>query len=171
MTDSPRYHTGVLRYPDRMIGGRRQMLLVLTLIVGVLCMHALVLIGTSPAGGGHSVGHGPVAASSPIQAMPVHASAGTGDAVPASPLVAEGSDHADHGARHGSTPSAMHHVLHLCLAILAALVVVGAAALVLWRTLRPDRTSVPIGALVRRAPDRPPPPTSVRLAQLCVLRN
>lgn len=172
MTDSPRYHSGALRYPDHMIGGRRQMLLMLTLILGVLCMHALILVGTSPTGGGHSVGPGPgAAASGPTHEMPAHASAGTGDATAASPLVHAGSDHSDRGAGHGSTPSAMHHVLHLCLAILAALLVVGAVALALRHTLRPDRPGVPIGALVRRAPCWPPPPTSVRLAQLCVLRN
>lgn len=160
------------RYAGGMGGGRRQMLLVLPLILGVLCMHALVLIGAAPAIGGHMNGPGSVAtAPGAAQGMPAHASAGTTDAAAASPLAQQGTDHSVHGAGHGSMPSSMHQILHLCLAILAALLVLGMAALALWPTLRPDRRHVRIRALVRRAPRRRPPPTSVRLAQLCVLRT
>lgn len=160
------------RYAGRMDGGRRQMLFVLPLILGVLCMHALILIGTAPVTDGHISRPG-AAATAPgaAQDMPAHASAGTTDATAAYPIAQQGTDHSVHGAGHGSMPSSMHQILHLCLAILAALLVLGMAALALWPTLRPDRRHVRIRALVRRASRRRPPPTSVRLAQLCVLRT
>ncbi len=88
--------------------------------------------------------------------------------------VAEHPEHAAdprHGADHGSMPSSMHQVLHLCLAILAALLVLGMAALALWPTQRPGHQAISLGMLVCRVPRRRPPPTSVRLAQLCVLRT
>lgn len=153
-----------LRYSCDVIGGRRRMLLVLTLVLGVLGMHALVLVGSSIAATG-SHPSGPalvVATSNAVQLMTGHDVAGS---------AATEAGHSDRSGGHGSTPSLLHHAMHLCLAILAALLVVGAVALVLWRTLSPDRGDVPVGARVRRPPRRLTPPTSVRLAQLGVLRN
>lgn len=139
----------------------------MTLVLGVLGMHALVLIGSSPAASGsHAAGPALVAAmSGAVAHVPSHDAAVSVDSI-AAPV-----DHTGQGGGHGSMPSMLHHALHLCLAILAALLVVGAVALVLWRTLGPDRAEVPIGVLVRRVPRLRPPSTSVRLAQLCVLRN
>lgn len=138
-----------------MSGGRQRILLVLTLVLGVLSMHALVLVDAEHVGAAPDV-----AATSMVHGAPAH------QAPVADPSMAGGADHPG----HGPAPSMLHHVLHLCLAIMAALLVVGAVALVLWHTVQPDRRAVRIGALVRRAPRRPPS-TSVRLAQLCVLRN
>lgn len=143
-----------------MIGGRRQSLLALTLIVGVLCMHALVLIDAAPAAGEQV--QPPVAAA---HAVPAHAPAG-----PHTTAVTAAVMHGPDVAGHGSMPSS-HQVMHLCMAILAAMVVLGAVVLALWRTVRADCQGLSTAALVRRAPLRRPPPTSVRLAQLSVLRT
>lgn len=148
-----------------MIDGRR-VLLLLALIVGVLGMHALVLVP----GTGADARMSPPAAMvhSAVHAGPDH---GPAPATPATPVASTTVDLPGGGAGHGPMPSAVQHGLHLCLAVMAALLVLGVTALVLSRTARPDRPDAPIGALVRRAPRRRPPPTSVRLAQLCVLRN
>ncbi|RTL61629.1 MAG: hypothetical protein EKK42_34605 [Pseudonocardiaceae bacterium] len=72
-----------------------------------------------------------------------------------------------HGGR-----SVLHDLLHLCMAVLSALTLLAAAALLAWflggRTGRSDS----VRGVWQPAPGpRAPPPTSVRLAQLCVLRN
>jgi hypothetical protein len=178
------------------------MLILFALVVGVLGMHALVLLPARP-----DV-DGPVAApdaavvaavSGPGHAQRAGAAPGTPPRPTAPPLTMTVSDGAvgphrsaepdvmaaatvgqelgrlGHGAGHGpgdgSMPSSLHQVLHLCLAILSALLALGAIALALWRTVRPDRQATRISRLEGRAPPRRPPPTSVRLAQLCVLRN
>lgn len=67
--------------------------------------------------------------------------------------------------------SALHDLLHLCLAVLTALLAFAAAALLAllaWRGTR--RHASTTGGRPVAGP-RAPPPTSVRLAQLCVLRN
>ena len=154
------------------------MLLVLTLIVGVLGMHALVLISTAPAAGEQMpTSVAMAAAAGPEGPDPV--SVGVRD-----PAAMEGmttaqpiGDDLEHAAPsgpdagHGPMPSSMHHLLHLCLAILAALLAIGMAAFALWPAQRPDHQGISIGPLVRQAPRRRAPPTSERLAQLCVLRN
>lgn len=155
-------------YSGCVVAGRRRMLLVLALIVGVLGMHALVVL---PSAAGHRMPSPVVTAPAVADNGAVHIATAVHDGT--APAAAAGvqlvSDHPGPGGGHGSSPS--HHVLHLCLAILAALVVLGMAALALWPLQRPDRHEVAIGALTGRAPRRRPPPTSVRLAQLCVLRN
>ncbi len=172
------------------------MLLLFTLVIGVLGMHALVLLPSRPDVGGQvAAPDAPfvVAAPGPGQAeradaspgtpthpmpVPVHVAPPVNMAVPdgiTAVPVGPGPDQPGHGADrspgHGSMPSSLHQILHLCLAILAALLVLGAIALALWCTLRPDRHAIRISTLDGRAPRRRPPPTSVRLAQLCVLRN
>ncbi|WP_433505499.1 hypothetical protein ACQP04_02720 [Pseudonocardia halophobica] len=67
--------------------------------------------------------------------------------------------------------SALHDLLHLCLAVLTALLALAAAALLaLFVGRATHRDGSPAGGLPVAGPQAPPP-TSVRLAQLCVLRN
>jgi hypothetical protein len=65
-----------------------------------------------------------------------------------------------------------HELLHLCLAVLAAAIALGLAAVVVTiLTRRDNHTAAPCPREVVPVPPRPPPRTAVRLAQLCVLRN
>lgn len=178
------------------------MLLLFALVVGVLGMHALVLLPARPdvdgpvaapdaavvaadPGPWHAQRAGaapgtPPRPMTPAMAMTVSdgAAGSHGSAEPDVMTAATGGQEparpghgASHGPGDGSMPSSLHQVLHLCLAILSALLALGAIALALWRTVRPDRHATRISRLEGRAPPRRPPPTSVRLAQLCVLRN
>lgn len=163
-----------------MTGGRRQVanaLLLLSLVLGVLGMHALVLLPAAPGVGGHVAAPAapPIAATSDPSAGSAHPMGGPEHgAMPdgsSAAAVGQPSDRSGHATGHGSTPPSLHHVLHLCLAILTALFLLVAIAPATWSTVRPDRHATPLSGLVRRAPRCRPPPTSVRLAQLCVLRN
>ena len=70
----------------------------------------------------------------------------------------------------GPAPAA-HRMLHLCLAVLATVIQLGLALVGLLILARRPRTpSCRVPRVVSLAP-RPPPPSAVRLAQLCVLRN
>lgn len=153
----------------------------LSLIVGVVTMHSTV---ACHAVGDATVGSHGSPASAPVAGSP-H-SGGTGEAtlsdmshmvsvesltvaVPAALAVEVVSAMEDHSAPHDPM-SALHDLLHLCLAVLTGLLVLAAAvllALLLMRRLRPSApgTARPVTG------SRSPPPTSVRLAQLCVLRN
>ena len=67
--------------------------------------------------------------------------------------------------------SALHDLLHLCLAVLTALLVLSVAALFALLTGSATRRGTPLGGGRPTVGPRAPPSTSVRLAQLCVLRN
>ncbi|GAA2877527.1 hypothetical protein GCM10010472_39100 [Pseudonocardia halophobica] len=67
--------------------------------------------------------------------------------------------------------SALHDLLHLCLAVLTALIAFAAAALLALLVGRATRRHASTTGGRPVAGPRAPPPTSVRLAQLCVLRN
>jgi hypothetical protein len=67
--------------------------------------------------------------------------------------------------------SMMHDLLHLCLAVLTALLALAAAALLAVVVARAGRSDTNRRGGRPVAGPRAPPPTSVRLAQLCVLRN
>lgn len=91
---------------------------------------------------------------------------------PAGALVTTGST--DHGDGGGAPAGHDHGLLHLCLAVVTALA--GAfTTLLSAQMLRPVRTEPGPGTgRVRRAATGPatrPPPSAVRLAQLCVLRT
>ena len=132
----------------------------LALIAGVVAMHSLV--ACHPVAFGvqanvpavatdHGAGHAP---------MP-----SAGDHGTALPAPAAGS------ASGGHDPmSALHHMLHLCLAVVTALLL-AAVVLLAVLSLRGDRAGAASAGPRGTGPRAPPPPTSVRLAQLCVLRN
>ncbi|WP_051581209.1 DUF6153 family protein [Pseudonocardia acaciae] len=126
--------------------------LVLAIAAGLVAMHSLML------GGGGGVGHesepAPAAAMSAMAEHPAEVSAPDHD--PAQ---------TGHG-HHGDGPSAL---LHLCLAVLGTLLLALAAPLLLAVLGR--RATVagrPAGMPTPCPHPRAPPPTSVRLAELCV---
>lgn len=148
-------------------GGRRRWeraLVVLALLLGVAAMHAVV----APSMNDHTA-----ASAAPAE----HAG------VAMSPDAMVGGSGADAARNEPATPASgepavpaapmpmVHDLMHLCLAVLAA-VALGVALIVFTiargretNTAAPRRTrSVTVAA-------RPPPRTAVRLAQLCVLRN
>lgn len=143
---------------------------VLAVILGLLGMHALVV-----ANGAHSM-------STPSQA--VLASPDTASPMVGSPTVtipmpsavvagADGvapADGDDPPAPQGDH-SAGHQMLHLCLAVLAALIVLLTALLPAVLRGLPGSPGGSNAGRTRSAPRRRPPPTAVRLAQLCVMRN
>ncbi|WP_246393315.1 hypothetical protein [Pseudonocardia pini] len=158
-----------------------RLLLMLSLIVGVVTMHSTV---ACHAAGDATVGSHVSQASAPTAGGPQYAA--TVEAMPSDmshPVGIESVGLAVSAAlsveivsavEHRSSPhepmSALHDLLHLCLAVLTGLLVLVAAvllALLLMRRLRPSApaSARPVSGL------RSPPPTSVRLAQLCVLRN
>ncbi|WP_345382067.1 hypothetical protein [Pseudonocardia yuanmonensis] len=200
--------------------GLQQVLLMLSLIVGVVTMHSTVAChddtGHARNAAAHLGGSAPTAPiAPPLLAVPAaHTSTAAGDAhvaattgVAAAESVAGELDDSPGHLTAGSetvlataapvlTPviapvlalvapaadlvvgtdlpgqhSALNDVLHLCLAVLTALLAVAAAALLdllVGRATR--RNASPAGGRPVAGP-RAPPSTSVRLAQLCVLRN
>ncbi|GAY10979.1 hypothetical protein TOK_5464 [Pseudonocardia sp. N23] len=67
--------------------------------------------------------------------------------------------------------TAVEQIMHLCLAMLTALIILGlwAVTYLLATGYATARGPRPLAMVVTRP--RAPPPTAVRLAQLCVLRN
>lgn len=157
----------------RPAGGWHRLLLMLSLVVGVVIMHSTVTghsaavpvassAATTQPGAGNPTGHSSPAVDS-LRGVP------GGGAMDAVAMAAE-APMPDHGSSSRDPMSALHDLLHLCLAVLTALVVLTAVvrALGVWRRLRPT----PASSAGRPAVGpRAPPSTSVRLAQLCVLRN
>jgi hypothetical protein len=133
--------------------GWRQLLVVLALIAGVLGMHALVVAG-------HDAQTG-------VATHHATAEPATGP-IAVAHMAADALMPAQSGTPAGPTDVA-HGLLHLCLAVLAAI------ALLLLGLFSLATPAAVAGRLVLRgpapAPARPPPRSAVRLALLCVLRN
>lgn len=143
-------------------GPWQRVLLMVALVLGVVAMHTMVL---APGGGHDSAagGSGHVAAamsSGPPQAV-----------MDASFPAVHDQAHQDSATHHGpGSPAAIHDLLHLCLAVLAALAVMAALAVVWLTAAAATRPHLEPGSGAT-APARPPPRSAVRLALLCVLRN
>jgi hypothetical protein len=146
-------------------GGRgiARWLLILSIAAGLIAMHHL---------GAHTPDmHGPdmsspaMATAAPDQAteQPISMDAATRAAHPAS-----GMELAAAAPDPGTTTMSM--LMHLCLAVLAGLLVLGMLAVAFAILSRPPRAANVSRSVVIAWP-RPPPRTAVRLAQLCVLRN
>jgi hypothetical protein len=142
-----------------------RVLLVLAALFGVVAMHSTVGSMDGPAmpvpAAGASVEGRLVA---PIGMSSAGASMSLGDH--AVSVLAASSDTPGHG------PMSMPHALmHLCLAILSAGIVLGLLAvaimILLGREFTPSSAPVPVAT----CPSRPPRRSALRLAQLCVLRN
>lgn len=140
---------------------QRRWLLVLALIAGLLSMHALVIAG-------HDGNVGLGATAHDTAAEPTAGPLMAAQQLPADPLMLGQQAQLGHRTPAGP-PDTDHGLLHLCLAVLAAIAVLllGLA----WLTT-PEAT---LSRLRLHGPDaapaRPPPRSAVRLALLCVLRN
>lgn len=138
------------------------MLLLAVLLLGVVAMHA----GVAPAGAGHGPTDHGAGTDRAGTGMAVTVEAGhAGEAsAPVEPADATAAS---------TTPMpmpALHELLHLCLAVLVAMILLGLALVAFLGFARgvAVRARVPEVVIVR---PRSPPRTAVRLAQLCVLRN
>ena len=168
----PRLHAQLMNaYRGRVaaIGEGRRILLLLVLIVGVLGMHALM---AGPHGADHCSA-GNAASVTSTDPAPVDMPIRTGPVVSGVEMVDSWA--ADPECEHGSEPMPMdgHDLLHLCVAILVAGVVVlsGLAAIRLaWSSVARARTDS-VSSRVEPHPCRPPPQHGTRLATLCVMRN
>ena len=142
--------------------GLQLVLLVLPVLLGLVGMHALVAPAAAPAPDTeHQVA---VAASVAGHTHLRVDAASTPPSAPMSAAAAHGPMPADHGEHDA-------HLLHLCLAVLAA---VGLGLVAAWLFL--GRLSLPVSVtparqLAHGMPAQRPPPVPRRLAQLCVMRT
>lgn len=137
--------------------------LVLALAGGLVAMHSLVLAG----GGG--VGH-PVGTVETTPMTMAGAPAQSSHRVsPARSAIAPPAD--ARPGRSGHHGDGMSMLLHLCLAVLGALLLALAAPLLLHVLDRAAPAGSRAGPSTARSHPRAPPPTPVRLAQLCVSRR
>jgi Family of unknown function (DUF6153) len=135
--------------------------LVLVLAGGLVAMHSLMLAG----GGG--IGH-PMVMSGPMvtsPAPPSHPVSHAGSEVEPAPAVD------DHSGRSGHHGDGMSMLLHLCFAVLGTLLLALAAPLLLAVLDRAARAGSRAGPFTPCTHPRAPPPTPVRLAELCVSRR
>lgn len=137
--------------------------LVLMLAGGLVAMHSLMLAGGG--GTGHPVGTAKMVMSGPMATLPAHPVSYAGSKVEPAPAVD------DHPGRSGHHGDGMSMLLHLCLAVLGALLLALAAPLLLAVLDRAAPAGSRAGPLTPRTHPRAPPPTPVRLAQLCVSRR
>lgn len=162
-------HHGAVAIPRRAIveavndTGRPQwerVLLVLATLLGVVAMHATIAPMHDQAGpmpgsatfAGNSVAHDLVAL------IPVGGSSNA-EVTTSSSMPGDG-------------PMSMPHLLmHLCLAIMTMVILLGLLTMVLTTLLRCPRSPARLAYPASSRPLRPPHRHAVRLAQLCVLRN
>lgn len=170
----PRAHAlsvGAYRGGVTAIGRVQRVVLLLVLIVGVLGMHVLMTAGP---GHGHCVVPDAMSTSavstdptpvgdSMITGAPWTHSAGMIDAPATDTECGNGS---------APMPRGSHDLLHLCMAILVAgiLVLAGLAAMLLVFSSSARSVAESVSG-VHPHPRRPPPQHGVRLATLCVMRN
>ena len=145
-----------------------RVLLVVAALVGLVAMHSII-------GPSHdSAMQAPPSLS--LMASPVATDVHSGSEIVPSPPgghVGTAMTHPDGSDGGPMSPMSMPHALmHLCLAVMAAGIVLGLLAVAGFVAVTPhQRTRV--GRVARNGvrPARPPLPTATRLAQLCVLRN
>jgi hypothetical protein len=150
-----------------MTGWRARVLrwsIVLSLAAGLVAMHSLLIAG----GGG--VGHPSRTARAAMSEVsvshsPAHAAVGAASEVGQVPAAEAPSRPPGH---HGD---GMSMLLHLCLAVLGALLLALAVPLLLAVLARAAPAGRTTGLPAPCAHPRAPPPTPVRLAQLCVSRR
>ncbi|MFC4942051.1 DUF6153 family protein [Pseudonocardia sp. GCM10023141] len=136
-----------------------RVLVVLALLLGVVAMHSLAM----PMADEHAM---PMASAAMTQDLHGHVMAG-----PVAPVdaVSAGMPDAMHPGP-AQSPDA-HTMMHLCLAVLGALLLLTVWVMTFVIRTRSVADAVPIRVRIAALWPRPPPPTSVRLAQLCVLRT
>lgn len=140
--------------------------LVLALAGGLVVMHSLMLAGGG--GVGHPAGAVPMAMSgapAPPSHQAPHPAVLVGSQVEPAPVVEVRSGPSGH---HGD---GMSMLLHLCLAVVGTLLLALTAPLLLAVLDRAALAARPVGPPAPCSHPRAPPPTPVRLAQLCVSRR
>ncbi len=144
----------------------RLLVLVLPVLLGLLGMHALAA-PPGPSG----VHHAPAVAAPSVP--PAGTPFGTqGPSHPAPHEVAPGgAQGATHPGPHGVPHDGASHLLHLCLAVLAAGVVLAAAVLLSGVAPLPSSRGSAGPGSPRTAAAARPPPAPRRLALLCVSRT
>ncbi|MFP5070857.1 DUF6153 family protein [Pseudonocardia nantongensis] len=157
----PPRHAGTVADMGNRRHGLRLVLLVLPVLLGLVGMHALVAPAAFPA---TDTGHQVAVDASVAGHTDLRADASTPPSAPVSAAATDDPMPADHGEHDA-------HLLHLCLAVLAA---VGLALLAAWVFL--GRLTLPVSVtparqLARSMPAQRPPPVPRRLAQLCVMRT
>lgn len=152
----------------------RLLVLVLPVLLGLLGMHALAApsahsrVHDRPAVAAHLAPH-PASHSALHSAL--HDGPARAAAVPAHPVPDGASAGATRPGPHGSSHNGAAHLLHLCLAVLVAGVVLAVAVLLSgWTPLPSSRGPVGPGR-PRTGPTGRPPPVPRRLALLCVSRT
>ncbi len=143
----------------------RLLVLVLPVLLGLLGMHALA---APPVSSG--VHHAPAAAPVVTHGGTLHDAPGPAHPGPhgVAPAGAQGAAHPDpRGVPHDGAS----HLLHLCLAVLAAGVVLAAAVLLAGFAPLPSSRGPAGPGSPRTAPVARPPPVPRRLALLCVSRT
>lgn len=166
---------GAIGHAPGLAGSIRLWVLVLAVAAGLIGMHHLMAPGPT-AHGPAGAGLAPAAVSMTAMTGPEPVSPPT----PGMPRTSDGLGAAPAGSAVNAVTapvlgsvagSAMDMLMHPCLAVLAALLVLAPLAAVLLALARrhdPSRAAR-LGLGVSWA--RPPPRTAVRLALLCVLRN
>lgn len=158
----PRSHAGTVADMGDRRHGLQLVLLVLPVLLGLVGMHALVAPAAAHA---TDTGHQVAVATSVVGHTDLRADAASAPpAAPVSAAAAHGPMPADHGEHDA-------HLLHLCLAVLAAAgLALVAAWLFLGRLMLPVSVT-PARQLAHGMPAQRPPPVPRRLAQLCVMRT
>ncbi|MCF7547443.1 hypothetical protein [Pseudonocardia sp. WMMC193] len=181
--------------------GFQQLLLMLSLVVGVVTMHSTVACHddtghaqhAAPSVGDSMATERPLAPSLTARAAVASGDGRTAGTAAAAAITPAGDELAGsssdlgmvrelvialaapvmHAAGVGpfGQHSALHDLLHLCLAVLTGLLVLAAAALFAVLVGSATKRGTPLSGARPTAGPRAPPSTSVRLAQLCVLRN
>ncbi|GAA1381282.1 hypothetical protein GCM10009613_06950 [Pseudonocardia kongjuensis] len=142
--------------------GLQLVLLVLPVLLGIVGMHALVAPAAAPT---MDTGHQVEAEAAMAAHADLRAEVASAPSTPVPATAAHDPMPAEHG-EHGTA-----HLLHLCLAILAA---AGLALLAAWLFLGRLTLPASVTPTRRRArgmPAQRPPPVPRRLAQLCVMRT
>lgn len=156
--------------------GWRQVLLLLAVILGVVIMHAPLAAPEASAGAG-LMSVEPMPATNHDLSAAVEHPAATGPALVTTFASLTNADitvdlHNIAAGSHDSMPmSAVHDLMHLCLAVLAGLAMLALVGFVAFLLGRPARLAAAVLPAPVIVPPRPPPRTAIRLAQLCVLRN
>jgi hypothetical protein len=153
----------------------RQVLLLLAVVLGVVIMHA-PLAGSDVPAADEPVSVGPMSTTDQEPPGVVdHAAAAVMTAGSAFASLVDGDVGGTHdmaAGDHDSMPAgALHDLMHLCLAVLAGLVVLGLAGFLAFLLYEPARSAAAVRSAPVIVPPGPPPRMAVRLAHLCVLRN
>ena len=158
-----------------MLRTARRLVLLPAVLLGIVTMHALAIDPATALAPAMAAAHAPSTEHSLMLDSPPAAAAtptsGTGTAPPAG-VVSTGAMTTDGPAPGPMPPMSGHDLMHLCLAVLAALLVLLVGLVRLgWAHLRGSAVAADRLRTVHPTSRRPPPGHAARQAELCVLRN